>query len=274
MATTRESLLGDLRAIGVQPGDTLMLHGSMRALGFARSQGVEHGAALVLSALTEAVGEGGTLLMILGTANEFDWVNYRPVAERAGLLAGTPPLRYQAAPVLPEVGWLAEAFRTWPGTLISENPSGRFAAWGARASELVRDQPWNDYYGPGSPLEKLCTRGGRILRLGASLDTTTALHYAEYLADLPNKRRTRWDYLLETREGPQHVWIECLDDAEGIADWDGEDYFAAILKAYLAEGRHREGRVGAAASELLDAQDIVHFAARWMEKNLRTDTNA
>src|SRR5690606_22545429 len=113
---------------------------------------------------------------------------------------------------------------------------GRFAAWGARAVDLLRDQPWNDYYGPGSPLEKLCAWGGRILRLGASPETTTALHYAEYLADLPDKRTTRWDYLLETPEGPRHVWIECLDDAEGIVAWEGDDYFALILEAYRAKG--------------------------------------
>jgi len=271
MTSTRESLLDDLRALGIQAGDVVMIHGSMRALGLARSQGVEHGAERVLSALTAAVGRNGTLLMILGTAYAFDWVNQRPVAERAGLLEGTPPLRYCDAPALAEVGWLAEALRRWPGTVTSENPGGRFAAWGAHALELLREQPWHDYYGPGSPLERLCKRGGRILRLGASADTTTALHYAEYVAALPNKRKTRWDYLLETPNGPEHVWIACLDDSEGIADWEGEDYFAVILEAYLAEGRHRAGRVGSAPSELFGAQDIVQFGARWMESNLRTN---
>ena len=68
--------------------------------------------------------------------------------------------------------------------------------------------------------------GGRILRLGADPDTVTALHYAEYLADLPDKRRTRWDYVLAGEDGPRHVWITCLDDSAGIALWPGEDYFA------------------------------------------------
>src|SRR5690606_26309098 len=119
-----------------------------------------------------------------------------PVDERAALLEGSEPFDYVQAPALSEVGWLAEVFRRRSGTLVSENPSGRFAASGARAAELLHGQPWNDYYGPGSPLEKLCVWGGRVLRLGANPDTTTALHYAEYLARLPDKRRTRWDYLL------------------------------------------------------------------------------
>ena len=105
-----------------------------------------------------------------------------------------------------------------------------------------------------------------ILRLGAGPETVTALHYAEYLAAVPDKRRTRWDYLLATAEGPKHVFVECLDDNEGIRDWPGEDYFAAITKAYLATGRARTGAVGDATAELIDAADLVAFGARWMER--------
>lgn len=260
-------LVAQLQTLGVRQGDVLMLHGSMRALGLARSQGVEHGAEQLLSALKSVVGDSGTLLMVLGSEYALDSVNLRPVEERHALLEGTEPFVFADAPVLPEVGWLAEAFRRMPGTLISDNPSGRFGAWGARAAALLKDQPWNDYYGPGSPLDKLCAWGGRILRMGANPDTTTALHYAEYLARIPNKRTTRWDYLLATAEGPKHVWIDCLNDCDGIFDWDGDDYFALILDAYLAQAKHQAGTVGNAPSVLLDANDIVQFGARWMEQN-------
>ncbi len=247
-----------------------MVHASLRKIGLARSQGVSGGAELLLDAIEAAIGPEGTTLMVLGTDYPMDWVYEHPPEERAGLLAGTPPFDHLNAPVLPEVGWLAEAFRRRSGTFVSDNPSGRFGARGARAAELLADQPWNDYYGPGSPLEKLCAWGGRILRLGADPDTVTALHYAEYLAELPRKKRVRWDYVIAGAGGPpEHVWIDCLDDSKGIADWDGEDYFAMILSAYLAAGRGRTGRVGAARAELIEAAEIVAFGARWMEDNLR-----
>ena len=103
----------------------------------------------------------------------------------------------------------------------------------------------------------------------------TALHYAEYLAELPNKTRTRWDYVIADSGGvPRHVWIDCLDDSRGIADWDGDDYFVDILQAYLALDRHREGQVGKARSELLDAADLVDFGTRWMETNLAAPAEA
>ncbi len=265
----KEVLRGDLEALGVRAGDLLMVHASLRKLGLGRADVGDGGAEHLLDALDAAVGPEGTLLMVLGTDYPMDWVNERPPEARAALLAGSPPFDHYKAPAQPEVGWLAESFRRRPGTLLSANPSGRFGARGAQADALLADQPWHDYYGPGSPLDKLCRRGGKILRLGANSDTVTALHYAEYLADLPAKRRTRWDYVVAGADGqPEHVWTECLDDSRGIADWDGEDYFAAILAAYLALGRHRQRPVGKAQAELIDAAELVRFGARWMEENL------
>jgi aminoglycoside N3'-acetyltransferase len=267
---TKERLRRDLTALGVEPGDLLMVHASLRKIGLASAPHGGGGADLILDALDAAVGAAGTLMMVLGTDYAMDWVYDHPVEARAGLLAGSPPFDHRNAPVLPEVGWLAEAFRRRPGTIVSDNPSGRFGARGCLAATLMADQPWHDYYGPGSPLAKLCGQGGRILRLGANPDTVTALHHAEYLADLPAKRRVRWDYVVADPDGaPSHVWIDCLDDLNGIAPWDGEDYFASILKAYLALGRHRVGPVGNATAELINAADITAFGARWMEENLR-----
>ncbi|MEX2319531.1 MAG: AAC(3) family N-acetyltransferase [Bauldia sp.] len=256
-------LLADLRRLGVRDGDLLMVHASLRKIG-----PVEGGATGVLDALDAAVGSNGALLMILGAVVDHEWVNQRPEAERAALLANEAPYDPLASPVLPEVGYLAEAFRMRPGTIVTDNPSGRFAARGGRAAELLRDAPWDDYYGPGSPLDRLCRAGGRVLRLGANPDTTTVLHYAEYLADVPGKRRVRRHYRVTGPNGPETRSVECLDDEFGIVDWDGDDYFALILKAYLDEGRGLHGRVGNADAKLIEAKDIVDFGARWMSENL------
>lgn len=265
-------LADDLRRLGVRAGEMLMIHASLRKIGLT-----EGGARGVLDALDAAVGPDGTLLMILGAVVDHEWVNQHPEGERAALLAEEAPYDPLAAPPLPEVGYLAEAFRTRAGTIVTDNPSGRFAARGRRAAELFEGAPWDDYYGPGSPLARLCDAGGRVLRLGANPDTTTVLHYAEYLADVPGKRRVRRHYLVQGARGPETRSVECLDDEHGIVDWPPEgtgavwpddDYFAVILKEYLADGRGARGRVGDAAAELLDAADVVAFGARWMTENL------
>lgn len=267
--TKREELRAALAALGVAGGDLLMVHASLRRLGLGRAGFGPGGAEALLDVLDEAVGPDGTLMMVLGTEYPMDWVYEHPPEKRTALLEGAPPFDHRNAPVLSEVGWLAEAFRRRPGTVVSDNPSGRFGARGRRAAALIADQPWHDYYGPGSPLQKLCDWGGKVLRLGADPETVTVLHYAEYLAALPDKKRVRWDYVIAGPDGaPEHVWIDCLDDLNGIVHIEGEDYFARILRDYLALGRHREATVAGAGSELIDAADMVLFGARWMEQNL------
>ncbi len=181
------------------------------------------------------------------------------------------PFDARTTPASPDVGTLAEVFRCRQGTVVSDHPEGRFAASGARAHDLLDAVPWDDYFGPGSPLERLVADGGRVLRLGADLDTVTALHHAEYLCHVEPKRRVRRHRLVRSRGGGSEIRVvECLDDEEGIVDYPGEDYFEDLLRDYLEAGRARTGTVGRARSELLDAADVVDFGVHWMDEHLST----
>lgn len=258
-----DDLVADLRALGVSEGDLVMVHASLRALG-----PVQHGAVGVIDALEAAVGARGTLLMLLGARDDWAWANRRPERERAGLLSDAVPFDCLSTPADPEVGALAEVFRQRQGTIVSDHPEGRFAARGALAARLVKDVPWDDYFGPGSPLERLVDAGGKVLRLGADLDTLTVLHYAEYLAPIPSKRRVRRHRLVTGPQGPEIRVVECLDDTDGVVDHPGEDYFSAILRAYLSAGKASSGLVGRATSELIAAADVVEFGVAWMADHL------
>jgi aminoglycoside 3-N-acetyltransferase len=73
-------------------------------------------------------------------------------------------------------------------------------------------------------------------------------------------------------KGTRIVVVECLDDENGIVPDERqptEDYFAIILREYLATGRALTGTVGDAHAELMDGADIVAFGAAWMGANLR-----
>lgn len=260
---TVERLVGDLHRLGVVEGDVLMVHASLRAVG-----PIEGGADALVDALDTAVGAGGTLLMTVGAKNEWDWVNTRPEEDRRRLLADAEPFDHLRTPADPDVGTLAEVFRRRAGTIVNDHPEGRFAARGHLARDLLTDAPWNDYYGPGSPLERLVLAGGKVLRLGADPDTVTLLHYAEYVAPVPAKRRVRRHTLVRMDGVVEVRSVECLDDSNGIVDYPGDDYFAVILRAYLADGRATRGPVGNAESELLDAADVVTFAVGWMSEHL------
>lgn len=264
---TPTSLAAELAGLGVRPGDLLFVHAALRRIG-----PVQGGALGVIEAVEQAIGPQGTLVMILGATNEWDWVNGHPEPERAALLADAEPFDNPTTPALPEVGTLAEVLRTMPGTLVNDHPEGRFAARGPLADELLADLPWDDYYGPGSALDRFVSAGGRVLRLGADPDTVSVLHFAEYCADVPDTVRVRRHRKVLGPDGPRIVVVECMDDENGIVPDErqpAEDYFAIILREFLATGAALVGTVGGAQAELLDAADIVAFGARWMTANLR-----
>jgi aminoglycoside N3'-acetyltransferase len=235
-------LAEQLRVLGVDADDIVMIHASMRRVG-----PVEGGAASVIEALRTAVGTGGTLLMVLSADEDEPFDALRSSVD------------------IEDMGILAEVFRTYPGVFVNDHPADRFAALGPAASSLLEPTPLHDYHGPGSVLERLTERGGKVLRLGANTDTVTLTHYAEYLADVPDKVRVRRRYV---RADTGEVWIESLDDTDGIATWDQGDYFPQVFLDYRASGAVRIGSVGRCEAELLDAAPFVKFAVEWMNVKL------
>lgn len=110
---------------------------------------------------------------------------------------------------------------------------------------------------------------GKILRLCADPDTVTLLHLAEYLVELSVKHRFLRHRKFRTADGSTVIRpIRCLDNTDGIVDWVGEDYFAVLLREYLARGRAAVGQVADARSELIEAAELLDHSIRWMHENL------
>jgi aminoglycoside 3-N-acetyltransferase len=65
------------------------------------------------------------------------------------------------------------------------------------------------------------------------------------------------------------VWVESEEfDTTNAPEGLEEDYFATIVGEFLAAGRGRAGKVGDADAVLVRADEIVPFAARWIEARL------
>lgn len=237
----RATLTRQLQALGLATDRPVMVHAGLRSIG-----PIEGGADTLIDAILAAIAPAGTMVMM--------------VAE-----SGAEPFDRLTTPADPENGVLAEIFRRRAGEGVSDHPASRFAAIGPDAAHLLSPIPLHDYYGPGSPLERLVERRGQVLRLGASPDTVTLTHYAEYLAQIPNKRRVQRAY---TRADTGSLTIDSLDDSDGIAIWPKGDYFPQILRDFLAAGQARTAPVGNCTAELLDAQAFTDFATKWMEREL------
>ena len=68
LPVTRSRLVRDLQALGVQPGDVLMVHTRLSALGW-----VVGGSGTVVQALLDVLGPGGTLMAYAGWEDDFKY---------------------------------------------------------------------------------------------------------------------------------------------------------------------------------------------------------
>lgn len=253
---SRAELAADFRRLGVEAGDIVMLHASVRAVGE-----VAGGPDQIHLALRDALTPAGTLLMYASCpayADEIGRGHLAPAQEQE-LLEKLPAFDPLTARSARDNGALVECFRTYPGTRASDHVV-RFVAAGAQADTLLAPQPWDFSYGAGSPLERFVRMHGRILLLGCDHDHVTFLHHAEHIVDVPDK-------IVATYQVPivvdgRRVWREMreVDTSERAHPSWPDRFFARIVDTHLEETGNEGGTVGDATAHLIDAPALLDAA--------------
>lgn len=257
VTATRRSLAADIAALGLASGDAVLVHAALRQVG-----PILGGPDTLIDALLDVVGPAGTIL------GYCDWQVDEDAAADPARRDDVPPFDRHRSRSIRDNGAFPELLRTTPEALRSANPGASCAALGGRADWFTADHPLDYGYGPGSPFARLVEADGKTMMLGAPLDTMTLLHHAEHLADFPNKRVKRAEAPI--LEDGRTVWrayeeFDTGDPPEGQPD----DYFATIVRAYLATGAGRTGKVGDAETVVVDARPMLDFAVAWMERHIR-----
>jgi aminoglycoside 3-N-acetyltransferase len=251
---TRKALADQFAALGLVRGDAVLAHAALRSVG-----PVLGGPDALIAAILDVIGPDGTLLGYCDWQAEEDFYGSRHLREQV------PPFDPARSRSIRDNGAFPELLRTTPGARRSASPGASCAALGGRADWFTADHALDYGYGPQSPFGKLVEAGGKTMLIGAPLDTTTLLHHAEHLADIPGKRIRRYEapLLVEGRT----VWrdIEEFDTGDPVVEGLADDYFAEIVEQFLATGQGRRGPIGTAPSVLVDAAAIVDFGVNWLE---------
>jgi len=160
---TKEHLKKDLTTLGVQPGDTILMHSSFKSLG-----GIEDGAKGFFEAFLNLLGTEGTLVL--------------PALSYESVTKDHPCFDQLKTPSC--VGYLPEYFRTQIASIRSLHPTHSCCAIGKHADFLCgahdRDRT---PVGPHSPFARLPLVDGKILILGSHPDHNTTLHGVEETAE-------------------------------------------------------------------------------------------
>ncbi len=259
------NLIREFAALGVAQGDIVMLHSSFKALG-----PVPGGPKAVVEALTAAVGPDGGVLVFVS----WDRSPYEANASGGGLSTADrevwPAFDQNHSGIRRNyAGAIGEALLNHREAYRSANPDRSLAALGSGAVALITDHQLAHGFGPGSPLERFVQAGGKTLMLGAPASSLTLVHYAEYLADVPDKQCIAYD--VPVLENGEKVWRQTTqmnrDGFTVAAQRAGQDWVAATATAYFSTGRHSAGCVGRAAAQLIEAKDFVAFAVHFLERN-------
>jgi len=255
---TIDSLTEAFRACGVQPGQTIIVHTSLRSLGW-----VIGGAQVYIQALLHAVGESGTVMMPTQTFRNLDASSgaHPGVPEAWWPIIRTHWPAYDPA-ITPSLGMgvVAELFRTWPGARRSQHPTRSFAALGPNAERLLATHALEEPFGEDSPVGQLYALDGSILLVGVNHDSNTSLHLAEYRARYASKRYAQESSAVLVNGVRQ--WITYTSPNL----YDSHD-FAELGAAYEAEHHISPMYIGQASARLLQQRPLVNWAVHWLERH-------
>lgn len=229
---TKNKLVEEFKEIGIREGMVLVVHTSLRNIGY-----IEGGPEVVIESLLEILGDEGTLVMPSMTSGEelFD--------------PKTTPTD--------DMGIVAETFWRMPGVLRSIHPNSAFAAYGKHAYEIVAEHPIDQPEGIKSPIGKVFQLDGRILLLGVSHDANTTIHLAESLNEVPYRK---YSTMLISNEGK-------VEEIEVLLINHCCQNFKKIESLLKEKGYLTVQRIGNGICQFMKASDVVEVASEELKKN-------
>jgi aminoglycoside 3-N-acetyltransferase len=252
---TVRTILKDLESLGIDVGDTLIVHSSLSSIGW-----VNAGQASLVDALLLALGEEGTLVMPAHTPDNSDPATWKfppiPTDWHTIVKQTMPPFDIETTPC-DSTGKVADYFRTYPGTLRSDHPRVSFCANGTNAEEIVETHDLTPMFGMDSPMGACYNLGAKVLLIGVDYESCSAFHLAEFFAKTPKKITEGCS--IYGLDGP--LWQEFED-----YDYD-TDGFNDIGESLEALGEVTIGNIGNATCKVFKMQNAVDFATKWLEDN-------
>jgi aminoglycoside 3-N-acetyltransferase len=251
---TKQGVVDALGAVGVRLGDTVLVHSSLRALGF-----VVGGAQAAVDALLEAVGRTGTIVVPTHSdpwSEPKHWDVAMPDEWLDTIRSSMPPFHPRLTPTT-RMGAVVECMRRYPGFRRSWHPRVSFGGIGRQIDELLADHPVPSGFGEHSPLGKLYAADAKIVLLGVGHASSSALHLAEHRAVWPAKRWIDQGASMTIDGRATWVtWRELDDDSSDFGD---------IGTAIAAAGIERVVPVGSSEVRMVSLRSAVDLGVEWIE---------
>jgi aminoglycoside 3-N-acetyltransferase len=224
----KEQLIGQLKAMGIQPGDGVVVHSAYSTIGK-----VVGGPDTVIDALLEAVGPEGHLMFPAFTFH----VDFGP---------------YDPATTPTTMGILPETARKRPEFFRSDFPNNSVIVAGPQAVQIAENHVSRGHCRPGDPFDRFAMLGGNVMLLGVPFRNNTMVHIGECYADLPHRRMST--------AGP-FITLVYADGQRRLFNASGgtqcSEGFGAV-EGIMRERNHIiDGHVGVAPVRLMKGREVI-----------------
>lgn len=242
MVLTQDRIAADLRRLGVQSGDVLMVHSSLRSMGH-----VVGGAPTVVNALLEVLGPTGTLV---GPSFNYE-------------TAQDPGFVFDPRNTPSDMGAIADQIRRRAGNSRSRHLTHSVSAIGPQAETIVR-APGKTAWAADSPLGTVFKLDGRFLLLGVTYQSFTACHLLEVAFRLRYRTIDVLQRRLRRPDG-SHIPFESIVFLRNVG-YPGYD-FNRLGQAMEDVGLTSVAPVGNAIARLIPARQLSEYATPRVQRD-------
>ncbi len=229
---TKEDLIRDIRAMGILPTDTVLIHTSLRSIGK-----VEGGADTVIDAFRDCLPEG---LLLVPTHT---WANVNrenPV--------------YDVRSSIPCIGTLPRVAAFRPDGFRSLHPTHSLWGLGRDAEDYLRGEENAPTPGtPGFAWDRLAERNAKILLIGVGHDRNTYIHSVEEAGDVPDRIHPEpFEVTIIDHNGQEHRHPYASHFCSKVPDVSAQ--YVNFEKPLRELGAQTMGQLGNATVRIVDAR--------------------
>lgn len=237
---TKESLQKDLKNMGLESTDSVMIHSSMKSIGE-----VEGGADTVLDAFMEYFSDGLVML---------------PTHTWAQMSADYPLFDPDTEPAC--VGILPNLFRKREGVVRSLHPTHSIAAYGIGADDYIKgEEKCTTPCTPGGCWDRLREIHAKILLIGVTHIRNTFIHSVEEIYNVP-ERLTAEPVNFQLRMPDGSVKEVAVHRHYNPYTAHISESYDKLLEAFYETGAATKVRLGDAECILCDAEKVFEVTGR------------
>lgn len=239
-----KDLIRGYKKIGLKPGNTVLVHSSLKSFGF-----VQGGAETVIKALIEAVGPEGSVMVPALTGKRTDSRDNPPIFDVRSTSCWT--------------GRIPETFRQLPESKRSLHPTHSVCAAGGKKEWLTQGhETGQSPCDRKSPYYKNALQGGYIMLIGVDQNSNTTIHCCEEIAGVDYHLQNDFTDIYITGYEGEKILVR-----NRLHNWDKPPVdFNKFDELYANQGIMKIDKIGNSVVRLIKAGDMVGFSVEKLRK--------